>query len=185
MDYLYSYIDKNNVNLIKKYGLLSLYGLYSVGLMDKFIKSASKYLDRGKIKKYHLTIDDVKDDPERFFNLFQKSNGKNSHKVVWFLFQSITPDLHKERDVFLKYTILTQVPLDIFKSDWTYYTLGFRSTRQWTLITLKELKSIKKIFNQKIYEMKKGGKFLFTNIPHLAIAPISGKIDPKNIIFKD
>jgi hypothetical protein len=33
--------------------------------------------------------------------------------------------------------------------------------------------------------MKKGGKFLFTNIPHLSIAPPDGKINPKNIIIKD
>ncbi len=79
--------------------------------------------------------------------------------------------------------ILTKVNLNVFKPDWTYYGLGIISSFQWTPLTLKDVLKMKKTIDQKIFEKKKGGKFLFSNIPHLAIAPINGIIEPKSIIF--
>lgn len=184
MKYLYSYIDKNNYQLIKKYGLLSLYGLYHVGLIDKFVNSAEKYLDRGRMERSHLSKDDLRKNPEIFFQLFDKANGKNASKVIWFLCEPVTPGLHKERDKFVNQMILTKIPLDVFQPDWTYYGLGIVSSRQWTPLTLKDVLKMKKTMNQKIFEKKKGGRFLFSHVPHLAIAPLNGRIDSKDIIFE-
>lgn len=163
--------------------MLSLYGLFISGLIDKFVNSAEKYLDRGRIEKSHLSKDDLRKNPEFFFQLFDKANGKNASKVIWFLCEPVTPGLHKERDEFVKHMILTKIPLDVFKSDWTYYGLGTVSSRQWTPLTLKDVLKMKKTMNQKVFEKKKGGRFLFSHVPHLAIAPLDGRIDPKDIIF--
>lgn len=150
------YTSKRNLPLIKKYGLLSPYAL---------LKLDKKLFD----EKFIVGYEDI-DTPEE---LFKKARDINlTEKSIFFAFKEVTPGLHKGRDEFIKDALMIRLPLRNLQKNWEYRLIIGREVE---IISLKEvIKWCNEDFTK--YEKRKGGRFLFSHIPHLAIDTEDGII---------
>lgn len=172
VNYIYHYTSKKNIPFIKKYGLLSLYGLFK-----KFPKlyenNIENYIDR--IKKFSKKEDINFTDVESFF----KSKGYSS-KSIFFSFWEIIPGLNKDRDKFVKNSTKIMIDIKDLKNNWEYTLISGSKTSK---IDKNVVLSYSKI-NSKKFQMIPGGKFYFSHIPHLAITSPDGVIH-KNLLLME
>jgi hypothetical protein len=165
--FIYHYTN-TKLSKINKQGILSLYGLYHKD-PAAFEKAIQGYLPRIKAKigkKDEYSIEDI----DKFF----KSRGLDI-KSIFFSFWEIIPGLHKERDEFIKNANLIKINIKKLKSTWKYNLINASKV---TTLPFNQIKKYCEMDSEK-FQKKQGGKFIFTNIPHLAVIPPDGVI-PKN-----
>lgn len=169
--YIFHYTNKKNIHIIRKYGLLSLYGQYK-NTPDLFKQNIKNY--KSRIEKYTGKSSFDINDVEKFF----ESRGL-SIKMVFFSFWKIIPGLSKERDEFVNQSHLIKIDVKNLKPTWNYYlVLGPKITH----VNIKEVFKYMDM-NSTIFQKKKSSRFLFSKIPHLAINTNDGIISKNILIF--
>ena len=167
--YLYHY-TLASMKSIKRHGLLSIYGLYQKD-PNEYKKAIDNYMPRIKAKlgdKDEYSIEEI----ERFFKL----RGLDI-RGIFCSFWEMIPGLHNGRDNFVKKATLIRLSVNKLKTTWKYKLINANKV---TDITYNDIKTY---CNKDTlpYQKKKGGKFLFTNIPHLCIIPNDGIIPKTNL----
>lgn len=165
--YIYHYTLKENLKMIKKNGLLSMYGLYKKE-PKIYEKTIADYLERIKRKGY-----EIGSDIDSIENYFRKR--KISTKFIYFSFWKIEEGLHKGRDEFMKGSIVIKINIKNLQRDWKYHLIHESNVTDILLKNIKEFCTKDSLE----YQKKKGGRFLFSNIPHLAIETNNGIIPLK------
>ena len=182
--YLVTYVPKESHAMVRRFGLLSLYGLVEFGRMDEFVDAAAKYIGRGKFQKVQkLSKEDIRNNPKLFYDLYAKVTGvSDAYKSIWCVFKEITPGISKRRDLFVKNSIMIRVPIHKLKNDWSYYLIAIPGKgRKWIKVTRDQMLEFGEKYNQRKYEEKFPNEtkqnYAFSKIPHIAIAPTKGVIE--------